>query len=345
MILLMYNDPQVQSNPEINTCSSRLISTLLYNTLPKFFYEDCHRFFMRVYFQILSRAHRGKRSPFLRGDCSRRGRSAAGVAASIAKHSAWALLLAMTLTLCACLPVAPALPTVTPVPTSTQPPPTSTTVWFSPSATPTRLAVLTYTATPEMSPGIGSVTLSDDFSDDSLWDTAVSDQGSAAVSHNRLTLAAQPGVYLESMRRDLNLGNFYAEITAHPSLCRGEDSYGILVRGVGLNYYRLILTCNSQVRAERVNSGVKLPIQEPIPSGDAPPGAPGKVQIGVWAVGGDIRLFLNGRYQFGINDKSFPSGTLGVFVRAGGQTPMSVTFSDLNVYEVDYVPPTRTPIP
>jgi hypothetical protein len=252
---------------------------------------------------------------------------------------------ALTLILIACLPLASTLPTATPLPSATQTAPqTPTIVWFPPSATPTRWALPTYTAMPEMSPGIGSLTLSDDFSDDSAWDTGISNRGSAAIGRNRLTLATEPGAYLESLRRDVNLGNFYAEITAHPSLCRGDDSYGILVRGIGLSYYRFILSCNSQVSAERVNAGIKLPIHEAVPSGDAPPGAPGEVQIGVWAVGSDIRLFLNGRYQFSINDRSFPNGALGVFVRSADK-PMSVTFSDLKVYDVDYVPPTRTPVP
>src|SRR5688500_1384071 len=251
--------------------------------------------------------------------------------------------LTTTCLLVACLPLEATPPTATPVPTNTLPP-TPTIVWFPPSATPTLLAFPTYTAMPEMSPGIGSVTLSDDFSNDSTWDTGVSNRGSAAISRNRLTLAAEPGAYLESLRRELTLGNFYAEITARPSLCRGDDTYGILVRGIGLNYYRFILSCNSQVSSERVNAGVKLSIHEPVTSGDAPPGAPGEVRIGVWAVGSDIRLFLNGRYQFSINDKSFPSGALGVFVRSA-DNPMSVTFSDLTIYEVDYASPTRTPMP
>jgi hypothetical protein len=254
-------------------------------------------------------------------------------------------LLALTFILIACLPLVSTLPTATPPPTVTQTPPqTPTIVWFPASPTSTQLAFPTYTATPEMNPGIGSVTLNDDFSEDSAWDTGVSNRGSAAISRNRLTLAAEPGAYLESLRRELTLGNFYAEITARPSLCRGDDTYGILVRGIGLNYYRFILSCNSQVSSERVNAGVKLLIHEPVTSGDAPRGAPGEVRIGVWAVGSDIRLFLNGRYQFSINDKSFPSGALGVFVRSA-DNPMSVTFSDLTVYDVDYVPPTRTPMP
>jgi hypothetical protein len=195
-----------------------------------------------------------------------------------------------------------------------------------------------------MSPGIGTVTLTDDFSDQTLWDTAVSDQGSAAIAANRLSLAVQPGVYLASMRHNLTVGNFYAEITAHPSLCRGEDNYGIIVRSLGNSFYRFIISCDRLIRAERVSGGVKLQIQEPVPSGDAP-GAPGEVRIGIWAVGSDMRLFLNDRYQFGVIEKNFPSGGFGVFVRSAGITPVSVTFADFKMYKVNYVPPTRTPLP
>ncbi len=254
--------------------------------------------------------------------------------------------LAMTLFVSACLPLDSPPPTETPSPTASQtPPPTQTIVWFPPSATPTLLAFPTYTATPEMSPGIGAVTLTDDFSDSSVWDTATSDQGSAAISRNRLTLAVQPGIYLQSMRRDVALSDFYAEITARPSLCRGDDSYGIIIRSTGSSFYRFVLSCNRQVRAERISGGVRLPIQEAVLSGDAPPGAPGEVVIGIWAVGREMRLFLNGRFQFSVSEPTFPSGAFGVFARAAGDTSMSVTFSDLTVYDVDYVLPTRTPIP
>jgi hypothetical protein len=207
------------------------------------------------------------------------------------------------------------------------------------------LTVPTYTATPEMSPGIGSVIFTDDFSNASLWDTAASAQGSAAISRNRLTLAAQPGIYLVSMNREAVLGDFYAEITARPSLCRGGDSYGIIIRSSGDSFYRFTLTCNSMISAERYRSSVRLLMQEPTPSGDAPPGAPGEVRIGIWAVGNEMRLFLNERFQFSITDPSSPFGSFGVFVRGAGDTPVSVLFSDLIVYDVEYIAPTRTPSP
>ena len=139
--------------------------------------------------------------------------------------------------------------------------------------------------------------------------------------------------------------NYYAEITARPSLCRNEDNYGLLVRASAINYYyRFVLACNGTVRAERMSGGTRLVLQQPLPSGDVPPGAPGEVRIGVWAVGKEMRLFLNGRFQFSIIDPSFPSGTLGVFVRSAGNTAAVVSFSDLSIQSVDYVPPT-TPLP
>ena len=252
-------------------------------------------------------------------------------------------LLCGLFSLVACLPLDLTEPTATLVSTETATP-TETIVWFPPSATATQLALPTYTGTPDMNPGIGKITLEDKFSNEELWDTATSDNGSAAINQNRLTLAVQPGYYLASMRRELPLSDFYAEITARPSLCRGEDNYGLVVRGVGSSFYRFVLTCDRQIRAERISGGTRLPIHEPVPSGDAP-GAPGEVRIGIWAVGSEMRLFLNGRYQFSVTEGTFPSGALGVFVRSTGETPVTVTFSDLAVYEVDYILPTKTPIP
>lgn len=250
-------------------------------------------------------------------------------------------LLAITfLTSCAQLDEILATPTPL-VPTET-PLPTATINWFPPSATPTLIALSTKVPTPEMRPGLGSEIVTDDFTDKFLWDIASSNQASADIKNNRITLSVQSQVYMLSLRNDLVLNNYYAEITARPSLCRNEDSYGLLIRASASNYYRFALSCNGTVRAERVSGGTRLVLQQPLPSGDVPPGAPGEVRIGVWAVGREMRLFLNGRYQFSISDPSFPSGSLGVFVRSVGETPAVVSFSDLAIQQVDYVLPTPT---
>ncbi|MCE7860512.1 MAG: hypothetical protein DPW18_04680 [Chloroflexi bacterium] len=253
-------------------------------------------------------------------------------------------LLAVTL-LTSCSAMDAWLATPTPVIPTETPLPTATINWFPPSATPTPQAFTTKAPTPEMRPGLGAELVTDDFSRSSLWETAASDEASAEIIDNRLTLAVQSQVYMTSLRRDLLIEDYYAEITAQPSLCRGEDSYGILVRANGGSYYRFALACNGTVRAERVTNSIRLILQQPLPSGDVPPGAPGSVRIGVWAVGREMRLFLNGRFQFSISDPSFPIGTLGVFVRSAGETAAVVSFTDLVIQEVDYVLPTPTAIP
>lgn len=247
-------------------------------------------------------------------------------------------LLAMTL-LISCSSLDNFLITSTPVALTSTPLPTATRIWFPASATPT-LQPFSATEnakvpTPEMRPNIGDLILEDDFSDETLWDIASSDQASASINNNRFILSAQSEVYMMSLRHDLILTNFYAELTAQPSLCKGEDNYGMLIRASSATYYRYTLACNGTVRVERYSSGNRLVLEGPDPSGDVPPGAPGNVRMGVWAVGKEMRFFLNGRFQFSIIDPSFPSGTIGVFARSVGSTPVIVTFSDLVVREVD----------
>lgn len=258
----------------------------------------------------------------------------------------WAAALAMIFLLSSCavldaliVPPAPILVTETPSLTPTI-------VWFPPSVTPTQgVAATPKPPTPEMRPGIGSTTLADDFSDPSLWDIATSDQGSADINDNRLILSAQGKVYMLSLRNNLTADDYYAEITARPGLCRGDDSYGLLVRANTVAYYRFSLTCNGNVFAERISVGKRELLQTPLLSGDVPRGAPGEVRIGIWAAGPELRLFLNGRYQFGISNAAYPSGTIGVFVNAAGESPAIVAFSRLTLQEVGYTPATATPKP
>ena len=252
--------------------------------------------------------------------------------------------LVMTLMLAACLPLSAAPATETPLPSDT-PLPTSTIVWFPPSATSTLNAIPTYTATPEMSPGIGEVILRDRFTETKVWDTVASEQASVLLKNKQLILAVEPGVSVASLRRDMNFGNFYAELTARIGLCRPADTYGLLIRASGDNFYRLNLSCNGLISVERIKSGERLTLLEPTASGDVPLGPPGEVKIGIWAMGGEMRLFLNGRYQFSIIEKTFPSGAFGVFVKSNGDTPVTIAFSDLSVYAVEYIAPTRTPGP
>ncbi len=245
----------------------------------------------------------------------------------------------LTFTLSACMPLDNFLITSTPVVPTSTPLPTATRIWFPASATPTlqpsSAAQSATLPTPEMRPHIGDIILEDDFSEETLWDIASSEQASASLNNYRLVLSAQSGIYMMSLRHDVILTDFYAELTAQPNLCKDEDNYGMLIRASSAAYYRYALACDGTVRVERYSSGNRLVLVGPDPSGDAPPGAPGNVRMGVWAVGKEMRFFLNGRFQFSVIDPSFPSGTIGVFARSVGDTPVVIAFSDLIVREIN----------
>ncbi|GAB4421298.1 MAG: hypothetical protein Kow002_10120 [Anaerolineales bacterium] len=248
------------------------------------------------------------------------------------------LIISLGLILTACSGLTPAIATATPPQPTSTPLPTATIIWFPPTATQTPQPVSTQPPTPDLLSGLGQIIASDHFSDTSTWSTASSDKGSASIDRERLTIAVQPGVYLLSLQQNLVLDNFYAELTIRPALCRGADSYGMLVRANAVTYYRFSLYCNGTASAERISRLERHVLHEPVPSGDVPPGAPGEVRLGVWAFGSELRLFLNDRYQFSITDMNLSSGTVGAFAFSSGDTPVTVTFSDLVVRAVEFAP-------
>jgi hypothetical protein len=258
----------------------------------------------------------------------------------------WLLLLSALLGLAACSGLfPPAVITTTPTPYLPTPTETPTIVWFPPTETSTPSPTQIVVPTPEGPPGLGEILFTDNFDQPEFWNTAVSNTASAIIDSNRLTLAVKGSrMAVFSLRREPSLGNFYAEITATLSLCRGKDQYGMLARVSSSNdYYRYAVNCNGQVRAERVRGGQPYPLQDWLLSGDAPPGAPGEVKISVWAVGAEMRFFLNDRYQFTIRDPLFRQGALGVYVKSEGADPLTISFSKLVVYAISNLSPTPTP--
>ncbi len=257
------------------------------------------------------------------------------------------LLGCLILTASACAAIATDAPiAVPPSATATRPTSTPTIVWFPASQTPTAPAFATQAPTPERKPDVGPVVLADDFSSAKPWNPGVSEDASILLGQGQLTIATQPGVNAYRVRQGPTLTDFYAEITARPSLCRGDDEYGLLFRApTNVAYYAFALTCNGTSHAERIRLGRPLPLHDPVASADVPLGAPGEARLGVWVGGSEMRFFLNGHYQFSVTDPTLKAGAVGVFARSVGTTPVTVTFSDLQVYIVAYIPPSATPTP
>lgn len=260
----------------------------------------------------------------------------------------YATMLAGFLGLAACapqpLPVVPT-DTFTPAPTLS---PTTTPVWFPPTNTPTPAPTITPRPTQEFRPGLGEVILEDDFSDPSGWRSGTFDSGRITFGSADLTLAVSaPQGSLVSLRQGQIAADSYLEITADPALCKGDDAFGLLLRASGdREGYRLLATCMGKLRMERLRPSETALMQDWTASGELPKGGMLPVKLGVWAVGTEMRIFVNDVYQFSVRDPLYPAGQVGVFARSAGSNPLTVSFSDLSVRAIDLDRlPTATPRP
>jgi len=237
--------------------------------------------------------------------------------------------------LAACQPVElpSPTPTATPTPTLTA---TPTIIWFPPTNTLTPFPTLEITPTPDQRTGIGEVLYADDFSTGEGWPLLSSPRGNVALGLNTLALTVfEPRAAVSSVRQGVVFSNFYLEVTAQTSLCSGEDQYGILFRAASqVDFYRFALSCNGQTRLDRLVGGTASSPQ-PWMFTSAVPSAPSStVRLAVWAVGREMRFFINDQFQFEISDPMIPSGGIGVFARAAGDTAVTVNFLDLVVYAI-----------
>jgi hypothetical protein len=237
----------------------------------------------------------------------------------------------------ACAPLRTPLPPEPSASPSATPTLTATIQWFPPSATPTPLATVAAAPRPttDLAPRYGTLLLSDDFDDPAQWRLGRMPEGSMALGVGELTLAvARPGGQLYSLRQDTSLGNFYLEVTASPSICRGEDEYGVMLKvSPSLEFFRFALTCDGRARVDRYYHGVASAPQPPAYFGAVPPGAPSRSRLGVWALGREMRFYANGEYLFSVSDPSLPAGSLALYARAAGEEMLTVNFSELEVYE------------
>jgi hypothetical protein len=187
-----------------------------------------------------------------------------------------------------------------------------------------------------MRPGIGPLILTDDFSAPEAWVLSEVEGGSARLGKNELTIAiAKQRVYVNSLRLEPQLGDFYAEITASLTFCRGLDEYGVILRAASTqDFYRFGITCDGQVRLDRIYRGQASSPQPLLLSGSVPLGAPSSSRLAVWAKGAELRFFVNEELQFTVQEGTIPAGLLGFFARSASDEPLTVNFSDLSIWEL-----------
>lgn len=228
------------------------------------------------------------------------------------------------------------VPTPDPTSTPTLPPtpsPTHTVEWFPPTATPTNVPTVEVTPTQDQPLNIGEVLYRDTFQTNRGWSIPLTKQGEVNIKNGELNLIIkEPDTFLFSVLEGEVYDDFYAEITASPSLCSGKDAYGFMFRAVN-RYYRYSLSCDGEVRLDLILEQSALPLQPWMVSACVPSAAPSEVRLGVWAVGNEFRLFIDGTHQFTVTNEAISKGSLGVFARSVGETAVTVSFSNLVVRE------------
>ena len=235
---------------------------------------------------------------------------------------------------------------ITPIASETAtatPEPTSTTDWFPATATLTQTPFVkpaTAPTLPEPLLGLGAEIIADDFSDISLWGTSQLEAGNVVYGKQVLSLAVagNKGILTSYSQHELPQ-DFYMEMKASISLCQTGDQYGILfwVLAPG-DAYRLVLSCEGRFRLELISGEAAIVLHDWEYGSHIMPGSPAEQHIGIWAGDGEIRIYVNGAFQFAEKTSPDRSGMLGVFARAGGETAMTVGFSDLVVYQVNPAP-------
>lgn len=254
------------------------------------------------------------------------------------RRNSWLIspLLLICLSACLAQPSSPpALPTSTSLPPA--PTPTATVIWFPASPTPQEFikpapALPLATGTPFAS-RYGDAIFTDDFTNPDPWSTGKSAAGTVTIYNHELSLVvSQPNGYLYSFRKAPTLTNFYAEITASPRICRGEDQYGLVIRvSPDLALYRYGLTCDGRTRLDKLFNGTASSPQPLIYGNSIPAGAPSTSQLAVLAIGEELHFYANDEFQFTVRDRSLTSGFIGVFARASSDDPVTVIFTDLVV--------------
>lgn len=242
--------------------------------------------------------------------------------------------------LAACAPIAAPTPTrVTDTPTLT---PTFTLTptydWFPATATPTREPTSEPEPTPNFRPGIGEAIYEDDFSEDVLWSSLTPNGGRVTITNNHITLTLNETIgTVFGIRKSPQLTDYYAEITANPNYCQGEDEYGMIIRVYGeqLNHYRFSLSCDGRARVTRIVDGRALIIADWQEFMFLPSTYPNNFRLGAWVQGKEVRFFFNDTQLFAIDNAVVVGGSVGVFARASETDAISVNFSDLTVYQLN----------
>ena len=267
------------------------------------------------------------------------------------RNGCWLLLflLCMAVATTGCiewLPVATITPTVVSPTASQTPEPSETPVWFPATATRTPPSPRPMnTPTPDLRPVANAIVWQDLFLFDDNWEIVALSDRSAQVGGQALTLALKN--YRGSLYSFTNAilpNNYYLTLTIAPSLCRGQDQYGVIFRSqTPQDFYRLSFLCDGTLRLELVRGDSIVRLAEVMNSPQLFSGPTATIQLALWVHEDGVKVYLNDTLQIDYHRLQWFAGGFGVFARSTGEYSLTVSFSTLVVRESAPMPPTPMP--
>lgn len=246
------------------------------------------------------------------------------------------ILLSILLTgLSACVAEEPDLPEETATPELPTEEPTATIDWFprTPTATPNLNPSPTATKVSSATPEPLNLLASDNFSDESLWQTGSSEAGTVAYAKNLLSLAVSGGKNsLVSLSSHELPSDFYLELNLDAQMCSDADQFGIILwNNSSSGTFRLWFSCDGRVMVDRLISGESTVLKRWEPLRRFQPGSPAKNRIGIRSENNSITVFVNETEQFTYSPLNKLTGPLGVIAQSSGNLPLTVHISDLQI--------------
>ena len=245
------------------------------------------------------------------------------------------LILGMTLLLSACQPALPETAEPSPTTVSATAEPSPTIDWFPRTPTPLPLASPTAEIVLSTRPSAEDqeVIATDDFSDESLWETSASDAGTVAYAQDGLTLAvAANGATLVSLSEHVLPGDFYLEISLDTLMCSPKDQYGLILwNNSQSGTFRLWLNCEGKIKLDRVlPSGISQLVKWQT-GRRLQPGSPAEHRLTLVSKDGTLEVYVEETLQFSYALTSRPEGALGVIAQTSGELPMTLRVSELEI--------------
>ena len=169
--------------------------------------------------------------------------------------------------------------------------------------------------------------------DGSNWFVYNDEHINIEVQDNQLNMTALNADKYEAMMLSTQpiIDDFYMEVTSTTGECSGFDRYGLIFRAPGftpIQGYLFGFTCDGMYSL-RIFDGVNFTaIVQWTHSELIHAGSKQTNQLGISAVGQEIKLYANGKPLLELQDDRFTSGYFGLYIGAYSTPGFSVSFSD-----------------